>query len=56
MLESNERTLTTMEEELKLGGYRPKTVSSYLGVASRWLTPVFTVSVRPLQLSHRVFK
>ena len=37
MLESNERTLTTMEEELKLGGYRPKTVSSYLGAASRFL-------------------
>ena len=32
-----ERTLRKMEEELKLGGYSPTTVSSYHGAASRFL-------------------
>lgn len=32
-----ERTLKRMEEDLKLAGYSPRTVGSYVGVASRFL-------------------
>ena len=37
MKPSLERTLDLMNDELTLAGYSPKTVSSYLGVASRFL-------------------
>jgi hypothetical protein len=37
MKPSLERTLDLMNDELALAGYSPKTVSSYLGVASRFL-------------------
>jgi len=40
MKATHERTLKTMEEELKLAGYSPRTVDSYLGAASRFLRHV----------------
>ena len=37
MAHNLEKTLQRMEQDLKLAGYSPRTVSSYLGVASRFL-------------------
>lgn len=40
MTRSYERTLKLMDENLKLAGYSPRTVGSYLGAASRFLRHV----------------
>ena len=37
MAHNHAKTLHQVEQELKLAGYSPRTVSSYLGVASRFL-------------------
>lgn len=37
MIHDCSKTLKQTEEELRLAGYSPRTVSSYLGVASRFL-------------------
>jgi hypothetical protein len=37
MAHNLEKMLQRMEQDLKLAGYSPRTVSSYLGVASRFL-------------------
>ena len=48
-----ERTLERMDEELKLVGYSPKTVSSYRGAAGRFLRHVGKPSNRLTQKDVR---